>query len=87
MRKADSNWREQLKKAGFAVRRRLSERQGTSMIEVLVAITVVLLMLGIFTRVMTSAVHMLSVSNEILEKTEKFNTEYYKTESYAARRK
>ncbi len=87
MRKADSNWREQLKKAGLAVRRRLSERQGTSMIEVLVAITVVLLMLGIFTRVMSSAVHMLSVSNEILEKTEKFNTEYYKTESYAARTK
>ncbi len=67
------------------IRSRLGDRRGTSMIEVLVAIIVVMFMLGLFTRVVSTSVRMLNASNEILEQTEKFNNQYYLKASYEDR--
>ena len=58
------------------------DRRGTTMIEVLVALVVVLFITMVFSRVVTSSVRMLSMATETISETEKFNEEYYKSVNY-----
>ena len=67
------------------IRRQLEQRQGTTMIEVLVAVVVVLLITVMFSRVVTVSVRMFRSSVNMMDETEEFNREYYKTANYGSR--
>ena len=55
-----------------------NKKSGSTMIETLVAFLVVVLMIGMFSKVVTASVHMLNSTRDVIEKTEKFNENYYK---------
>lgn len=64
----------------------LKDKQGTTMIEVLVAVIVVLLVTATFSNVISASTKMLSSSMDIIAETENFNKEYYRTEKYEHRK-
>lgn len=64
----------------------LKDKQGTTMIEVLVAVIVVLLVTATFSNVISASTKMLSSSMDIIAETESFNKEYYRTEKYEHRK-
>lgn len=70
---------------GSNIKYTFKDRHGTTMIEVLVALVVVLFITMVFSRVVASSVRMLSMSTETISETEKFNEEYYKTANYNSR--
>lgn len=54
------------------------------MVEVLVAFLVVMIMMAMFSKVVTASVSLLNKSRENIERTEVFNEEYYKAASQSA---
>lgn len=58
-----------------------NRKSGTTMIETLVAFLVVVLIIGMFSKVVSVSVHMLNSSRKVLANTEKFNEHYYKYEN------
>ncbi len=59
-------------------------KDGTTMVEVLVAFLVVMIMMAMFSKVVTASVSLLNKSRENIERTEAFNEEYYKAASQSA---
>ena len=59
-------------------------KDGTTMVEVLVAFLVVMIMMAMFSKVVTASVSLLNKSRENIERTEVFNEEYYKAASQSA---
>lgn len=57
------------------------DRKGTTMVEVLVAFIVVMIMLLLFTRIVTVSAGMLRRSQETINRSETFNANYYKLEN------
>lgn len=53
------------------------KKSGTTMVEVLVAFIVVMLMMGMFSKVVATAVHLFNQSKANIERTEQFNQEYF----------
>ncbi|MDD3403022.1 MAG: hypothetical protein PHQ72_06665 [Hespellia sp.] len=64
----------------------IKEKDGTTMIEVLVAFVVVVLMMATFSKIVTVSVNLLSKSRQTIEKTEAFDKNYYKTAERANRK-
>lgn len=60
-------------------KRQRSTKDGTTMVEVLVAFLVVMIMMAMFSKVVTASVDLLKKSRENIERTEAFNEQYYKT--------
>lgn len=58
-----------------------NRKSGTTMIETLVAFLVVVLMIAMFSKVVSVSVHMLNSSRKVIEKTEAFNRNYYTCEN------
>ena len=61
------------------IRRAGISKDGTTMVEVLVAFLVVMLMMAMFSKVVTTSVDLLKRSRENITKTESFNEEFYKS--------
>lgn len=74
------------KRVGERLRRCLRDRGGTTIIETLVAVVVVMLVLGLFSQIVTASAKMFASSNAIIERNETFNESFYKKESIAARK-
>lgn len=51
---------------------------GTTMVEVLVAFLVVMIMVGMFSKVVTVSTHLLNQARDTITKTEEFDKNYYK---------
>lgn len=64
----------------------MKNKSGSTMIEVLVAVVVVLLVTATFSNIISASTKMLSSSMKIIADTETFNEEYYKTKNINARK-
>ena len=53
---------------------------GTSMVEVMIAFLIVMLLMAMFTKVVTTSISLLNRSKSTIEKTEAFDEKYYQTE-------
>ncbi len=53
-------------------------KKGTTMVELLVSFFIVLIVVGVFSGIVSVSTRMLSASQRIMKDTEAFNTEYYK---------
>lgn len=60
-------------------------RKGTTMVEVLVAFLVVMLMMGMFSKVVTASAGLLKRAGENIKKTEDFGREYLTINAQASR--
>lgn len=60
-------------------------KDGTTMIEVLVAVIVVLLVTATFSHIISVSTKLFGASMDIIDETEEFNRDYYKTANYEAR--
>lgn len=58
-----------------------NKKSGTTMVEVLVAFLVVMLMMGMFSKVVSTAVQLFNRSRTNIERTEQFSQEYYRSDS------
>ena len=54
-----------------------NRKSGTTMIETLVAFLVVVLMIAMFSKVVSVSVHMLNSTRKVMADTEEFNKNYY----------
>lgn len=61
------------------------DKSGTTMVEVLVAFLVVVLMMGMFSKIVTVSGNLLTRSRQTIQKTEDFDQNYYKTAERAKR--
>lgn len=63
----------------------LRDREGTTMVEVLVAILIVMIVMAMFSKVVTASVTLYHKSAAVIENTEHFNEVYYKKDSIDSR--
>lgn len=59
---------------------------GTSMVEVMIAFLIVMLLMAMFTKVVTTSISLLNRSKSTIEKTEAFDEKYYQTEERKKRK-
>ena len=59
---------------------------GTSMVEVMIAFLIVMLLMAMFTKVVTTSISLLNRSKSTIEKTEAFDEKYYQTEERKTRK-
>ena len=60
------------------LRKHRKKNDGTTMVEVLVAFLVVMIMVGMFSKVVTVSTHLLGQAKDTITKTEEFDRIYYK---------
>lgn len=61
-------------------KKRRRRNAGTSMVEVMIAFLVVMLMMAMFTKIVTTSISLLNRSRSTIERTEEFDAKYYQTE-------
>lgn len=66
--------------------KQLKKKDGTSMIEVLVAFMIVMIMLSMFTKIVSVSANVLNRSRSTIARTENFNEMYYRTDKRSDRK-